>query len=170
LLLGLLAACGPVAPSAGAPSTPTVYRQSLEEFAVALRACIADKGYDWQVAVVDGSLSIHSDTGLAAGDAQLEREAADLRACIASIDPARLEPPTLTDDQVAALYRYAVAQAACMRAAGYPVDEPPPIEVFRASGATWEPYGGLLARGVELRHDDVLRCQRVPERPSFVGR
>jgi hypothetical protein len=94
---------------------------------------------------------------------------ADNRVCTESIDPARLQPPPkLTDTMLEAWYRYVVAQTECMRAAGYPVSDPPPLQVFVDSeGAAFDPYGDLRLRGIEFSHADLIRCQDVAEKPDF---
>lgn len=153
-----LATCTAAPPSTPKPSSP--YRLTGEEFLVALAACMQDKGYNARVD--EGGLLIEREH-------DGEAVAPDIRACKGSIDPARLEPPPpLTASQLEAMYRYVVAQTECMRAAGYPVSDPPPLQVYVDSDQAFDPYSDLRLRGIDFSHADLLRCQDVEERPDFL--
>lgn len=159
-------ACGAGAspgPSASPGSTPQpTYRQTLSEFLLAVTACLQDKGYQAHVDDQGGGVVIDGSTDPAA-------TSADTRACVEAVDPARLQPPPpLTADQLLELYRYVVAQAECMRKAGYPVSDPPPFQVWVDSGQAFDPYIDLRNRGVDFDHADLVRCQAVDERPTFL--
>lgn len=155
-----LASSTPAGTAADRTAVPP-YRQTLDEFNLGLLACIRDKGYN---ALLDSEGGMSFD-GVTDGQALT----ADLRACQESMDPARLEPPPpLTAAQFEEMYRYLVAQVACMRDAGYPVSDPPPFQVYVDTDRAWDLYGDLRQRGVDFSHEDLIRCQRVDERPDFL--
>jgi hypothetical protein len=157
----VLAACTVGPSQSGSPEPTSPYRQTLDEFLVAMAACLQEKGYNARV----------EEGGLRVGGAyDRETSKADFRACEERIDPARLLPPLpLTRSQLEALYRYVVAQTECMREAGYPVSDPPPLQVFVDSeGSAFDPYGDLRQRGIDFSHEDLLRCQDVEGRPGFL--
>lgn len=167
LFLICLSACAPTASSVptsqgGGARTPVPpYRQTLEEFNLSVLSCIQDKGYMARLGE-EGAFMIDGVT-----DAQAV--SADLRACKEAIDPARLEPPPpLTATQLEQMYRYLIAQVACMRDAGYPASDPPPFQVYVDTDRAFDPYGDLRQRGVEFSHADLIRCQHVDERPDFL--
>lgn len=150
-------------PSPGATPQPT-YRQSLGEFLLAVTACLQDKGYTVHVDDTGSGVVFDGSTDPAA-------TTADTRACVEAVDPARLQPPPpLTADQLLELYRYVVAQTECMRNAGYPVSDPPPFQVWVDSGQAFDPYIDLRNRGIDFDHADLVRCQAVEERPTFLDR
>lgn len=55
-----------------------------------------------------------------------------------------------------------------MRQAGYPVSDPPPFQVWVDSDRAFDPFADLRARGIDFDHADLVRCQAVPERPTFL--
>jgi hypothetical protein len=93
---------------------------------------------------------------------------ADQEACTLQIDPRRLQPPPpKTRTQLEAMYRYVIAQTECMRQAGYPVSNPPPLDAYIDAGAVHDLYGDLVRRGIDFTHEELLECQHVSERPEF---
>ena len=124
-------------------------------------ACLQDKGYNTRL----------DDEGGMAFDGVADAQAlqADIRACQEAMDPARLlPPPPMTAIQFEEMYRYLIAQVACMRDAGYPVSDPPPFQVYVDTDRAFDPYGDLRQRGLDFSHADRLLCQHVDERPDFL--
>jgi hypothetical protein len=160
LLLGLVLWGCTSGPSSTGPEPTSPYRQTLEEYLITLAACMREQGYN--ATVDEGGLLVD-------GVFDRDRAMADQRACQEQIDPARLQPPPKkTRAQLEAMYRYVVAQTVCMREAGYPVSDPPPLQVYVDSeGAAFDPYGDLRLRGIGFSHEDLIRCQGVEERPDF---
>ena len=156
----VLAACTFGPSPAGSPEPTSPYRQTLDEFLVATAACLQEKGYNARVE--EGGIRVE-------GAYDRDTSKADLRACEERIDPARLQPPPeKTRAQLEAMYRFVVAQTECMREAGYPVSDPPPLQVYVDSeGSAFDPYGDLRLRGIGFSHEDLIRCQGVEERPDF---
>jgi hypothetical protein len=169
--LSLLAAgCWSISGSSVAsPSPGQTFRQSVDEFMLSLKECTEAKGYGWRFDRQGDGFSISGQSGLAVSEEQRQREQEDLRACIAAIDPARLEPPPrLTPVQYEQMYRYVLAQTECLRAAGYPVSDPPPLDVYVDSDRAFDPYVDLRDRGVSVSDDDVVRCQSDTNLPDFM--
>lgn len=179
-----LAACGPVSPiPTGVPPSmlsaplPTAsveiatgtldpdspYRTTPEQYAIALKACLQEKGFDVDVDPYDWHLTFQ--VGPQQG-AELPIELAECRNRIDPLrDPARA-PPSQSPDQLKALYAYYVAELACLRAAGYQGVEAPPEQVFVDQGGTsWEPRGD----GHEnIPLSVVHTCEQIPGRPNFL--
>ncbi|CAN5536974.1 hypothetical protein BH23CHL10_BH23CHL10_13700 [soil metagenome] len=168
LILAVLAGCSSgqdgqdESPSGSWPE----YRQPRAAFLQLVRACIEEHGFD----VVLGEDEGFNFPNLRSEEQQ--REAREVsRACVAEVDPARLEPvPPLTAQQLGEMYRYALAQAECMRAAGYPVGEAPPERVFIDTDGAWDPYIDLVEQGNAPHPEDVVRCQSVDAKPEFLDR
>lgn len=156
----VLSGCTSSPSSTGLPEPTSPYRQTLEGYLIALAACMREQGYDAKVE--EGGLFV-------GGVFDRGRAMADQRTCQEQIDPARLQPPPKkTRAQFEAMYRYVVAQTECMREAGYPVSDPPPLQVYVDSeGTAFDPYGDLRLRGIGFSHEDLIRCQGVEERPDF---
>jgi hypothetical protein len=95
---------------------------------------------------------------------------AALHDCIASIDPARLQPPpALTREQLDAWYAFRLRQAECLRSAGYAVPDPPPQQVFDDTDGEWDPFDALLGTGVTPAESDAGRCQHLAGQPEFLS-
>lgn len=101
------------------------------------------------------------------GDARAANAA--LRECIASVDPARLQPPpALTSEQLQAWYAYRIGQVDCLRGAGYSVPEAPPEQVFIDTAGAWDPFEALFQAGVKANQADVALCQQLNGKPGFL--
>lgn len=135
---------------------------------LALKACLQAKGYDWEFRQEGSGFSISGGSGLDASPEQQERERVDTQACVAKVDPARLIPPQLTASQLEEMYRYMLAQTACMRDAGYPVSDPPPLEVYLDTDRAFDPFGDLSERGIPFSQADLERCQMAGDVPGFL--
>lgn len=157
-------ACGAGGPEGASPDgspRPTYRQSSAREFLLAVAACLQEKGYPARV-TEDGGIGVE-------GDFDPSKLRAENRACVEAVDPARLlPPPPLTSEQLLAFYRYVVAETDCMRQAGYPVSDPPPFQVWVDSDRAFDPFGDLRARGIDFDHADLVRCEAVPERPTFL--
>lgn len=159
----VVVACSATQEATAEPTSP--YRHTQEEFLLLTKACIEDAGFQVELSVEEGGFSF-PDLG---SDQRAGQARQTVRDCMRSVDPTRLEdPPERTREQLEALYPYAVAQAECMAAAGYPASTPPPIDVFVDDGAVWEPYTILSAEGITYDQEDLVRCQNVEEKPEFL--
>ncbi|GIW20363.1 MAG: hypothetical protein KatS3mg065_0659 [Chloroflexota bacterium] len=160
-------ACGAGGPEGSSPdgSPRPTYRQSgVGSSSSPWASCLQEKGYP---ARVDGqACGVHQVDGVTDDPTKLRAES---RACVEAVDPARLlPPPPLTSEQLLAFYRYVVAETDCMRQAGYPVSDPPPFQVWVDSDRAFDPFADLRTRGIDFDHADLVRCQAVPERPTFL--
>ncbi len=170
----LLAACGanavPATPSPPAslgntqrtldPDSP--YRTTPQEYALQLRACLEDKGFSVEVDPYDFHLQFQ--LGSDSRTAELQ---ATVTECRAGLDPSRNDPPPpLTEEQLRALYRYRLAQADCLVAAGYPTAPAPPEQVFVDTGGQWDARVGLEDAAIP---QGVSRgCEQIQGRPNFL--
>ncbi len=143
------------------PDSP--FNTTPEQYAIGLKACLEERGFDVDVDPYDWHLTFNL-----AGPQSGEMPAA-LAACRNEIDPSR-DParplPTQSAAQLRALYAYYVDELECLRAAGYHGVDAPPEQVFvDQSGLSWNPRGS----GEEDIPTSVVRsCERLPSRPNFL--
>lgn len=143
------------------PDSP--YETTPGEFAVQLKACLADRGFDVDIDPYDFHLS-----GNVGSEARVKELQVSVRECRDTIDPSRNDPPPpLTEAQVRALYHYYVAQAACLVAAGYPASSAPPEQVFVDSGGQWDPHMGP-EEPLDIPETVTRTCDQVEGRPNFL--
>lgn len=142
------------------PDSP--YQTTPEEFALQLKACLADQGFKVEIDPYDFHLS-----GNVGSEDRVKALSAAVPACRISIDPSRNDPPPpLTEDQLHALYRYNVAQADCLLAAGFPASSTPPEQVFVDGGGQWDARMGL--EDADIPQTVIRACEQLEGRPSFL--
>lgn len=166
----LIVSGSPHAPSAnaqsrfapGPPSNP--YKTTREEFFLGVKACLEDKGFAVDLDIPEGGITTHETT-----DEGARNSAVAIHECEIAMDPRRLlPPPRPSDEQMQAWYGYAVAQLACLRAAGYATPDPPPEQVFIDSGGDWDPTKATMDfGGTTVKFEDQRRCEQIKERPDF---
>jgi hypothetical protein len=171
----LLAACGSgTAPTAPSPTIDSAivqrtldpdspYQTTPEEYALQLKACLADHGIEAELDPYDFSFKFKL-----GNDGQVENLQATFTECRAGLDPSRNNPPPpLSEDQLRALYQYRVAQADCLIAAGYAAASAPPEQVFIDGGGEWDPRMG--PEGPFDTPQAVNRsCEQIDARPNFL--
>lgn len=134
------------------------------EYFLRMEECLQEKGYGVSADVDEFPYSL----SFRDNDVPFEQLDTDRRACTESIDPVRLEQRVpLTRGQLEQLFDYVNAQVDCMRQAGYPAADPPPLQVFIDSAGAWEPYSDLRERGIDFSAEDLASCQNIPELPDF---
>lgn len=171
----LLAACGSNA--APAASTPAVnpgmaqrtldpespYQTTPEEYGLQLKACLTDGGFNVELDPYDFSLKFNLGS-----DRPLEELQAAMTECRTGLDPSRNEPPPpLSEGQLRELYRYHVAQANCLIAAGYPASSAPPEQVFVDAGGQWDPRMGP-EEPLDIPQAVDRSCEQIDDRPNFL--
>ena len=171
----LLTACGSNA--APAASTPTVnpgiaqrtldpdspYQTTAEEYGLQLKACLTDKGFNVELDPYDFSLRFKLGT-----DGSTEDLQATVTSCRTGLDPSRLKPPPpISEEQLRELYRYRVAQANCLIAAGYPASSAPPEQVFVDGGGQWDPRMGPK-EPLDIPEGVTRSCEQIDGRPNFL--
>lgn len=140
------------------PDSP--YETTPEEYAIELKGCLADRGFDVEVDPYDFHLS-----GNVGSEGRFKELQTVVGECRDGIDPSRNNPPPpLSEDQLRALYLYYVAQADCLMAAGYPAASAPPEQVFVDSGGQWGPRSG----DVDIPQTVTRACEEVEGRPNFL--
>lgn len=165
-MLASLIGCGVAVDqrSTPAPAERSEFRQPRDEFLLLVRECIEDHGFEVTLGP-DGGFNFAE---LGSRD-RLDEARRLSQTCIEQVDPARIEPPPpLTEAQLAEMYEYAIAQAECMREAGYPVGPPPPVQVYVDTEGAWDPYVDLAERGMPPAVEDVVACQNIEEQPEFL--
>ncbi len=145
------------------PDSP--YATTQVDFLLRTKACVEDRGYPVTLDLRQAGFEF------ALGDDTRAKEAGQaLRDCMASIDPARLgPPPKLTEAQLVAWYAYRVHEAACLRAAGYAVEDAPPQRVFIDTNGDWDPFAWLAGKGMAVPLEAQISCEGVEGRPAFLG-
>lgn len=140
------------------------FGQSRDEFLLLVRECIEDHGF----AVTLGPDGGFNFAELSSRE-QLDEARGVSRACVEEVDPARLDPlPPLSGAQLIEMHDYALAQAECLREAGYPVGPAPPLQVYVDTEGAWDPYVDLAERGMPPDAEDVVACQDIEEQPKFL--
>lgn len=142
------------------PDSP--YETTPEEYALRLKGCLGDRGFNVEIDPYDYHLS-----GNVGSEGRVNELQVAASECRAAIDPTRNEPPPPpTEEQLRALYRYYVAQADCLVAAGYPAASAPPEQVYVDNGGQWDPRLGL--EDVDIPQTVTRACEEVEGRPTFL--
>lgn len=142
------------------PESP--YRTTPGEFALQLKACLADRGFQVEIDPYDFHL-----TGQFGGEDAVKALQTAVADCRTSIDASRNDPPPpLTEEQLRALYRYRVAEAECLEAAGHATAVVPPEQVFVDGGGQWDARWGL--EDVDIPRSITRACAQVDGRPGFL--
>ena len=142
-----------------APEPTSPFRHSRQQFLLLVGECVRDEGFaSVRVDVRESKIDFADRSDVLTGG----RDA--IRACVVRVDPARHEPPPpRTERQLMALYEFRVAQARCLDALGFYVQDPPTLEHFLLEGAEWEP-----ASRTSAPLDQQLKCEYIPQRPGFL--
>ena len=142
-----------------APEPTSPFRHSRQQFLLLVGECVRDEGFaSVRVDVRESKIDFADRADVLAGG----RDA--VRACVVEVDPARHEPPPpRSDRQLMALYEFRIAQARCLDALGFYVQDPPTLKHFLLEGAEWEP-----ASSTSAPLDEQLKCEYIPQRPEFL--
>lgn len=142
-----------------APEPTSPYRHTRQQFLVLVGECVRGEGFaSVRIDVRESKIDFTDRADVLAGGPDA------IRACIVRVDPARHEPPPpRSERQLRELYEFRVAQARCLDALGYYVEDPPDLEQFLLEGAGWEP-----APTTSAPLDEQLRCEYIPQRPEFL--
>ena len=140
------------------PEPTSPYRHSRQEFLMLVGDCVRDEGFpSVRVDVRESKIDFADPSDVRAGGPDA------VRACVVRVDPARHEPPPpRSERQLLELYDFRVAQARCLVARGYYVEDPPSLDEFLADDAEWEPNASTSAPT-----DVRTQCDYVPQRPDF---
>lgn len=142
--------------------SPFQYRHTKEEFLLLVLDCVRGRGYDVEFDLEDERFS--GDFGDRAASRAFGQA---LGECLEEVDPARADPPPLTDDQYRELYAYTAGQVECLRQRDYPAGDPPPEQVWVDSQGEWNPYVDLVERNIAVDDEDRVHCQNAVEEPRF---